>query len=155
MIMIGVGGIIGFSLFPKADTPNFLITVETPDGSSLRRDQSRHASSSKRVCPRCPMLRVVLHQSSGHGNPKIYGNEFGNEGATNYGDIFVKLEGIRHERHAEEARTTAARAQAVSERAHLCEGVPERSADHGAHRDSRHWAGAWMSWIASRPASSS
>ena len=33
--MIGVGGLIGFSLFPKADTPNFIITVETPDGSSL------------------------------------------------------------------------------------------------------------------------
>ncbi len=27
----------------------------------------------------------------GRGNPKIYYNEFGNEGASNYGDIFVKL----------------------------------------------------------------
>ena len=35
-IMLVVGGLIGFSLFPKADTPNFLIAVKTPDGSSLR-----------------------------------------------------------------------------------------------------------------------
>ena len=35
VIMLVVGGLIGFSLFPKADTPNFLIAVNTPDGSSL------------------------------------------------------------------------------------------------------------------------
>ena len=29
----------------------------------------------------------------GHGNPKIYYNEIGNEGDSNYGDVFVKLQG--------------------------------------------------------------
>jgi CzcA family heavy metal efflux pump len=89
VIMVGVGGIIGFSLFPKADTPNFLITVETPDGSSIAETDR----ALKFVETRLSALPDVASYFTnlGHGNPKIYYNEFGNEGATNYGDIFVKL----------------------------------------------------------------
>lgn len=89
VIMIGVGGLIGFSLFPKADTPNFLITVETPDGSSLAETDR----ALKFVENRLSALPDVASYFTnlGRGNPKIYYNEFGNEGATNYGDIFVKL----------------------------------------------------------------
>jgi multidrug efflux pump subunit AcrB len=89
VIMIGVGGIIGFSLFPKADTPNFIITVETPDGSSLAETDR----ALKFVEGRLEAMPDVASYFTnlGHGNPKIYYNEFGNEGATNYGDVFVKL----------------------------------------------------------------
>jgi len=90
VIMIGVGGLIGFSLFPKADTPNFLITVETPDGSSLAETDRALKFVESRLSA---MPGVASYFTNlGHGNPKIYYNEFGNEGATNYGDIFVKLE---------------------------------------------------------------
>lgn len=89
VIMIGVGGIIGFSLFPKADTPNFLITVETPDGSSIAETDRALKFVENRLSA---MPDVASYFTNlGHGNPKIYYNEFGNEGATNYGDIFVKL----------------------------------------------------------------
>lgn len=89
VIMIGVGGIIGFSLFPKADTPNFIITVETPDGSSLAETDRALKFVENRLTE---MPDVASYFTNlGHGNPKIYYNEFGNEGATNYGDIFVKL----------------------------------------------------------------
>src|SRR5688572_11612833 len=88
-VMVGVGAIIGFSLFPKADTPNFLITVETPDGSSLgETDRAlRHVEGKLSEMPEVASYFTNL----GRGNPKIYYNEFGNEGASNYGDIFVKL----------------------------------------------------------------
>jgi multidrug efflux pump subunit AcrB len=89
VIMIAVGGIIGFSLFPKADTPNFIITVETPDGSSLAETDRALKFVEGRLTA---MPDVASYFTNlGHGNPKIYYNEFGNEGATNYGDIFVKL----------------------------------------------------------------
>lgn len=89
VIMIGVGGLIGFSLFPKADTPNFIITVETPDGSSLAETDRalRHVEGRLSEMPEVASYFTNL----GRGNPKIYYNEFGNEGASNYGDIFVKL----------------------------------------------------------------
>ncbi|WP_206606062.1 efflux RND transporter permease subunit [Steroidobacter cummioxidans] len=89
VIMIGVGGIIGFSLFPKADTPNFIISVETPGGSSLAETDRALKFVEARLSA---MPEVASYFTNlGHGNPKIYYNEFGNEGATNYGDIFVKL----------------------------------------------------------------
>ncbi len=89
VIMVGVGAVIGFSLFPKADTPNFLITVETPDGSSLgETDRAlRFVESKLSAMPEVASYFTNL----GRGNPKIYYNEFGNEGASNYGDVFVKL----------------------------------------------------------------
>ena len=87
--MIVVGGIIGFSLFPKADTPNFLIAVHAPDGSSLAEtDKALRFVETKLAA----MPEVQTYFSNlGHGNPKIYYNEIGNEGESNYGDIFVKL----------------------------------------------------------------
>ena len=89
VIMIGVGGLIGFSLFPKADTPNFIISVETPGGSSLAETDRALKFVEARLSA---MPEVASYFTNlGHGNPKIYYNEFGNEGATNYGDIFVKL----------------------------------------------------------------
>jgi multidrug efflux pump subunit AcrB len=89
-VMVGVGAIIGFSLFPKADTPNFLITVETPDGSSMAETDRalRFVESKLSAMPEVDSYFTNL----GRGNPKIYYNEFGNEGASNYGDVFVKLE---------------------------------------------------------------
>ncbi|MET0535816.1 MAG: efflux RND transporter permease subunit, partial [Steroidobacter sp.] len=81
VVMVGVGAVIGFSLFPKADTPNFLVTVETPDGSSLAEtDRALHFVEDKlRAMPDVASYFTNL----GHGNPKIYYNEFGNEGASN------------------------------------------------------------------------
>jgi multidrug efflux pump subunit AcrB len=89
VVMLGVGGLIGFSLFPKADTPHFLITVETPDGSSLAETDRalRFAETRLRELPDLKSYFANL----GHGNPRIYYNETGNEGDSSYADVFVKL----------------------------------------------------------------
>jgi multidrug efflux pump subunit AcrB len=88
-IMIGVGAIIGFSLFPKADTPNFRITVQTPDGSSLAETDRalRSVEDKLRATPEVKSFFTNI----GHGNPKVYYNEFPPENETNYGELFVKL----------------------------------------------------------------
>jgi multidrug efflux pump subunit AcrB len=87
--MLLVGGVIGFSLFPKADTPNFLIAVNTPDGSSLTETDRALRFVEEQLAA---MPEVESYFSNlGHGNPKIYYNEFGSEGESNYGDVFVKL----------------------------------------------------------------
>jgi multidrug efflux pump subunit AcrB len=88
-VMVGVGGLIGFSLFPKADTPHFLVTVETPDGSSLAETDRalRFVETQLRELPDL----VAYFSNLGHGNPRIYYNEQGNEGDSSYADVFVKL----------------------------------------------------------------
>ena len=89
VIMIGIGGIIGFSLFPKADTPNFMITVETPDGSSLAETDRALRYVEQKLGG---MEQVQSYFTNlGRGNPRIYYNESGNQGSSNHGDIFVKL----------------------------------------------------------------
>jgi CzcA family heavy metal efflux pump len=88
-VMVLVGGIIGFSLFPKADTPNFIISVDTPDGSSLTETDRalRFVETKLRQMPEVDSFFANV----GHGNPKIYYNEIPNEGASSHGDLFVKL----------------------------------------------------------------
>jgi multidrug efflux pump subunit AcrB len=89
VITVGTGALIGFSLFPKANTPYFLITVETPAGSSLAETDRavRFVEDKLRQMP-----QVSSYFSNiGHGNPKIYYNLLPPQSETNYGDLFVKL----------------------------------------------------------------
>jgi len=89
LLMFAIGGAIGFSLFPKADTPNFMIEVNTPDGSSLAQTDHalRFVEAQLAATPEVESYFTNL----GHGNPKIYYNVISSEGESNYGDIFVKL----------------------------------------------------------------
>jgi multidrug efflux pump subunit AcrB len=88
-IMIGIGAIIGFSLFPKADTPHFRITVQTPDGSSLA-ETDRALRFVEEKLEAAPEVKSYF-TNIGHGNPKVYYNELPPENEANYGEVFVKL----------------------------------------------------------------
>jgi multidrug efflux pump subunit AcrB len=90
VIIVGVGALIGFSLFPKADTPNFLITVETPDGSSLAAT-NRAVRFVEEKLSAMPDEVEWYFGNVGHGNPRMYYNLFPPESEANYGDVFVKL----------------------------------------------------------------
>jgi multidrug efflux pump subunit AcrB len=87
--MVGVASLVGFSLFPKADTPNFLVTVQTPEGSSLN-ETDRVLRFVEQKLQAMPEVRSYF-TNLGHGNPKIYYNQFPPESEINYGDVFVKL----------------------------------------------------------------
>lgn len=88
-VIVGLGALVGFSLFPKADTPHFLVTVQTPDGSSLAETDRalRFVEQNLQAMPEVASYFTNL----GHGNPKIYYNLFPPQSETNYGDVFVKL----------------------------------------------------------------
>jgi multidrug efflux pump subunit AcrB len=88
---VGAGKLIGFSLFPKADTPHFLISVETPDGSSLA-ETDRALRFVEDELSRTPQV-LSFFTNLGHGNPQIYYNVASHEADMSYGDIFVKLRG--------------------------------------------------------------
>jgi multidrug efflux pump subunit AcrB len=91
VIMIGVGALIGFSLFPKADTPHFRVTVQTPDGSSLAETDRALRFVEDKVAAMAETKSYFTN--IGHGNPKVYYNEFPPENEPNYGEVFVKLKG--------------------------------------------------------------
>lgn len=89
VIMVGIGAAIGFSLFPKADTPHFRITVQTPDGSSLA-ETGRALRFVEQKIATMPEVKSYF-TNIGHGNPKVYYNEFPTENEPNYGELFVGL----------------------------------------------------------------
>jgi len=83
---------IGFSLFPKAGTPQLLVTVQGPGGASVAATDSA-VRFVERMLLRRPDVRHV-YANVGRGNPHIYYNIFErNEDAT-YGDLFVLFDKV-------------------------------------------------------------
>ena len=64
--------VVGFSLFPKAGTPRFLVHIETPEGASLD-ETDRAARFAERVLATDPNVATVL-TNVGRDNPQIYYN---------------------------------------------------------------------------------
>ncbi|MEP7243361.1 MAG: efflux RND transporter permease subunit [Gammaproteobacteria bacterium] len=81
--------VVGSSLFPKADTPQFLISVEGPDGTSLAETDAavRFVESQLKATPGVKSWFANV----GHGNPQIYYNHIVRKDSANYGEIFVQL----------------------------------------------------------------
>lgn len=81
---------IGFSLFPAADVPYFLVKVKTPQGSSLELTD-RAVRDVSRIIAQEPLVEFRM-ENVGRGNPQVYYNATRIEEGANYGDILVTLE---------------------------------------------------------------
>jgi multidrug efflux pump subunit AcrB len=80
---------VGFSLFPKAGTPQFLADIETPDGSSLA-ETDRAARHAERILLRHPAVRTVM-TNVGRDNPQIYYNAIPRSENPSAAQLFVLL----------------------------------------------------------------
>lgn len=81
--------VLGSSLFPKADTPRFLIGISTPNGSSFA-ETRRALDFVETRLSRMPEVKSYF-SNLGHGNPQIYYNHIPTEDAANYAEIYVQL----------------------------------------------------------------
>lgn len=81
---------IGFSLFPKADTPQFLVTIEAGDGTSLGATD-RIARTVEAELRRTPSVRSVF-MNVGRGNPSVYYNVTQRPEQANLAEALVVLE---------------------------------------------------------------
>ena len=97
LLSLLVAQVLGSSLFPKADTPRFLIDISTPNGSSFA--ETRKALDFVEAKLK-DMPEVKSYFSNlGHGNPQIYYNHIPTEDAANFAEIYVQLDSY-------DARTT-------------------------------------------------
>jgi len=80
---------VGFSLFPKAETPQFRVDIRAPDGASLAATDSaaRHA---ERVLRARAAVRGVF-TNVGRDNPQVYYNVFPRYENASTGQLFVTL----------------------------------------------------------------
>lgn len=90
---------VGFSLFPKAETPQFYVNVTAPEGGSVAATAAaaRYADS---VLRRRPSVRAVF-SSAGQDNPRIYYNVIPRRDNPAVGQLFVLLD------HYDQRRTPA------------------------------------------------
>jgi multidrug efflux pump subunit AcrB len=86
----GLTALLGFSLFPNADIPQFRIAVETPTGASLA-DTDRAVRFIEAELQRHDEVKHVF-ANVGRGNPRVYYNIFPEEKKANVGEVFVELQ---------------------------------------------------------------
>jgi len=80
---------IGFSLFPKAGLPQFMVSVETPDGSAIERTDAavRHVEDVLRGKPEVDWTMANI----GKGNPQVYYNFVPAAERSSVGEVLVQL----------------------------------------------------------------
>ena len=81
--------VIGFSLFPGADVPQFVIRVDAPDGASVEETDRALRFVEARLAEHSEIKRWYTHV--GHGTPFVYYNYFSQGRTANLGEIFVEL----------------------------------------------------------------
>jgi multidrug efflux pump subunit AcrB len=86
---LGLFPVIGFSLFPPSEKPQFLINITTPLQSSLGTtdEVARKVENELRQIP--DLMNFATNV--GKGNPRIYYNEIPENERSDYAQIFVQL----------------------------------------------------------------
>ncbi len=80
---------VGFSFFPKAEKPQFMIQAVLPQGVNV--DETDRVAGY--VESALDTISEIKHYASniGHGNPKVYYNYFSRDYAKNLAEFFVEL----------------------------------------------------------------
>jgi multidrug efflux pump subunit AcrB len=81
--------IVGFSLFPKAGMPQFLITIETPRGSNIE-ETDKAVRYVESVIARKPEIRYYM-SNIGKGNPTIFYNSYQKSEKSNLGELLCEF----------------------------------------------------------------
>lgn len=81
---------VGFALFPASEKPQFMINIETGDGSSLP-ETNRVTRYVEDVLKREKAVQYFT-SNVGRGNPRIYYNIVQRSEAANFAQLFVQLQ---------------------------------------------------------------
>jgi len=81
--------LLGFSLFPDADIPQFRITIETPNGASVAETDRALRFVEAELGRHGEVARYF--SNLGHGNPRVYYNVLPEETKANVAEVFAEL----------------------------------------------------------------
>ena len=81
---------VGFSLFPKAETPQFYVNITAPEGASIAATDAAARYAESVILAR-PEVRTVF-TSVGHDNPRIYYNVVPRRDNPAVGQLFVVMD---------------------------------------------------------------
>ena len=83
--------VLGSSLFPKADTPQFLVQIDTPTGTSYA-ETDRALRFVEEEIRKVPGIKSVF-ANLGRGNPEVYYNHIQRQESAAYAEVMGVLEG--------------------------------------------------------------
>jgi multidrug efflux pump subunit AcrB len=95
VISLGLFKVVGFSLFPKSEKPQFLINVETPNSTNIF-ETDRVARYVEEQLKKEDDI-VYFTTNVGKGNPRIYYNVIGRSESSNVAQFFVQTKNISPE----------------------------------------------------------
>lgn len=81
--------LVGVSLFPKAEKPQFLVNIDTPEGTNLNRTDAVARDVEARLAGRAEVAHVATNV--GRGNPRIYYNEFPQNESSTHAQLVVSM----------------------------------------------------------------
>jgi multidrug efflux pump subunit AcrB len=81
--------LVGVSFFPKAEKPQFIINVDTPDGSNLDRTDQIVQFVDSLLIDRTEIKHYAIN--IGHGNPRIYYNVIPRTNTSTHAQFFITL----------------------------------------------------------------
>ncbi len=81
---------IGFSLFPTADIPQFRVRIEAPDGASLAETDRALRFVEDRLAKTGELK--YWFSNLGHENPRIYYNVLSRNSAANIAEVFAEVD---------------------------------------------------------------
>lgn len=96
LLSVPLLGAIGTSLFPPADTPDFLVRIETPQGASLR-TTARALAFAERELAATPKIKWRI-SNLGQGNPPPFYNVSQHEPDPRYAEVFASFDQWRPHR---------------------------------------------------------
>jgi multidrug efflux pump subunit AcrB len=82
--------LIGFSLFPAADVPQFIVKVDAPNGASIAETERALAVVESELARHSEVKRWFTHV--GHGTPFVYYNVFPVGRSAHVGEVYVELQ---------------------------------------------------------------
>ncbi|NIJ54164.1 efflux RND transporter permease subunit [Dyadobacter arcticus] len=91
--------LIGNSLFPKSEKPMFLVDIETPQGTNLKKT-NQVARYVEGVLKKEPLI-TSFSTNVGKGNPRVYYNVIQRNESENFAEIFVQVEGLETDEKVE------------------------------------------------------
>lgn len=88
--------VVGFSLFPKSEKPQFLINIETPNSTSIYETDrvARYVESELKKEKDISYYTTNV----GKGNPRIYYNVIARSESSNFAQFYVQLDGLTPEK---------------------------------------------------------
>ncbi|MBN2012366.1 efflux RND transporter permease subunit [candidate division KSB1 bacterium] len=90
--------VVGTSLFPKAEKPQFLINIQTPQGTNLDRTGEIATNVESLLLARDDVERVATN--IGHSNPRIYYNIAEEREQSTHAQLFIQLKKYNRKRMA-------------------------------------------------------